>query len=124
MAQFEPAFARLMKDEGVSLTNDPSDRGGLTFCGISRKFHPGWEGWEHVDHGNTPSMDMVRTFYKENFWNLIHGDDMIHQRVAEVVFSQYVNMGATGVKMMQTTVGVIADGKVWTRSTLWMRICS
>jgi lysozyme family protein len=101
-----------MKDEGVSLTNDPSDRGGQTFAGISRKFHPGWEGWKHIDHGNTPPMDMVRTFYKENFWNPIHGDDMSHQRVAEVLFGQHVNMGANAIKLMQQALNVIADGVV------------
>lgn len=28
----------------------PDDRGGETFRGISRKHHPGWRGWETVDH--------------------------------------------------------------------------
>lgn len=112
MAQFEKAFERLMKDEGVILTRDPIDRGGETFAGISRKFHPRWSGWQMVDRGETPPLDLVRGFYREAYWEPIRADQIRSQRVAEVLFGQYVNMGANGIKLMQTTIGVIADGKV------------
>ena len=112
MADFEKAFQRLMGDEGVVLTNDPHDRGKQTFCGISRKFHPNWSGWRDIDNGNVPPMNLVREFYRDNFWTPIRAEEITSQRIAEVLFSQFVNMGANGIKLMQTSLGLIADGKV------------
>jgi lysozyme family protein len=112
MANFEPAFSLLMQKEGVVLTNDPHDRGKQTFAGISRKFHPGWLGWRYVDHGETPTMDLVRGFYRENYWEPIHADQITSQNIANALFGQFVNMGTNGVKLLQTALGVIADGKV------------
>ena len=112
MADFEQAFQRLMKDEGFVLTNDPVDRGGQTYAGISRKNHPKWVGWKFVDAGDTPPTDLVREFYREKFWGKVHGDTISSQRVAEVFFGQFVNMGLPAIQLAQECVGVIADGKV------------
>ena len=112
MADFEKAFQRLMGDEGVVLTNDPHDRGKQTFAGISRKFHPNWSGWRDIDNGGVPPMNLVREFYRDNFWTPIRAEEIASQRIAEVLFSQFVNMGANGIKLMQTSLGLIADGKV------------
>ena len=101
-----------MDEEGIKLTNDPVDRGGQTFAGISRKHHPKWVGWKYIDAGETPPFDLVRDFYREEFWTLVRGDQINSQRVAEVLFSQCVNNEEAGIKLMQKCVGVIADGKV------------
>lgn len=116
MADFERAFARLMEEEGIQLTNDPVDRGGQTYAGISRRFHPHWPGWSFVDRGEVPPTVVVRGFYRDNFWQPMRGEDILHQRVAEVLFSQFANMGDNGIKLMQTCVGVIADGKVGSKT--------
>ena len=116
MAQFEPAFQRLMNEEGFKLSNYPNDKGGQTFAGIARKFHPTWEGWAFVDRGETPPTDLVRSFYKMTFWKPIFGDDINSQRVAEVVFSQFVNMGGNAIKLMQKTLGVVADGAIGSKT--------
>ena len=112
MADFEQAFQRLMKEEGVVLTDNPKDRGGQTFAGISRKNWPKWEGWSWIDAGDTPPLHMVRNFYFEHFWFPIQGDQIKDQRIADVLFGQYVNMGAAAIKLAQMVVGVIADGKI------------
>lgn len=112
MADFEQAFQRLMKDEGVILSNDPVDRGGQTFSGISRKFHASWAGWKDIDHGGIPPLSLVREFYRDTFWTPVRADEIASQKVAEVLFSQFVNMGVNGIKLMQTSLGLIADGKV------------
>lgn len=112
MADFEKAFARLMDEEGIKLTNDPVDRGGQTYAGISRKHNPHWVGWKFIDAGDTPPLDMVRDFYREEYWQPIRGDQINSQRVAEVLFSQYANNKVAGVKLMQAVVGVIQDAKV------------
>ena len=80
MADFEPAFARLMDEEGVKLSNNPADRGKQTYAGVSRKYHPNWVGWRFVDAGGVPPLDMVRDFYRENYWARIRGDQINSQR--------------------------------------------
>ena len=48
MGRFEDAFQVVMGDEG-GYGNNPNDRGGETYRGISRAFHPDWKGWPLVD---------------------------------------------------------------------------
>ena len=112
MAEFESAFQRVMKEEGFFLTNDPIDKGGQTYCGISRKFHPRWVGWADIDRGETPATNLVRGFYRSIFWEPMGGLHINSQPVAEALFSQFVNMGANGIKLAQQCVGVIPDGIV------------
>lgn len=112
MAHFESAFARLMEEEGMVLTDIPHDKGGLTYCGITRKNHPKWEGWRWIDSGETPPTQLVRDFYHQNYWMPVHGDQIQSQPVAEALFSQYVNMGSPAIKLMQACVNVIQDGKI------------
>lgn len=112
MADFEKAFARLMDEESISLSNVPGDKGGQTYAGVARNKHPSWIGWKWVDSGDTPPLDLVRDFYHTEFWNLIKGDRITGQRVAEVFFSQTVNGGTPPIMLMQQCVGVIPDGKV------------
>lgn len=112
MADFEKAFSRLMEEEGVGLSNHPADKGAQTFAGISRKFHPKWEGWRFVDAGDTPPTQLVRDFYHQYYWMPVKGDQIQSQPVAEALFSQFVNMGANAIKLMQACVNVIQDGKI------------
>lgn len=111
MAGYEKAFQRLMRDEGFSLTDTPHDRGGVTFAGITRKFHPEWDGWRFVDAGSTPPTDSVRQFYLQ-YWQRVLGGSINSQAVAEVLFGQHVNMGANAIKLMQRCLGLVEDGKV------------
>lgn len=112
MADFEPAFQRLMRDESISLTDHAKDRGGLAYAGITRKFHPKWEGWKYIDVGSTPPTQLVRDFYHVEYWMPIRGDQIKDQRIAEALFSQYVNMETTAIKLAQAVLGVVADGKI------------
>jgi lysozyme family protein len=48
MAHFKTAYALTMGHEGI-YSNNPKDRGGETYKGIARKFHPSWEGWKAID---------------------------------------------------------------------------
>ncbi|MDR1308836.1 MAG: hypothetical protein LBL95_02880 [Deltaproteobacteria bacterium] len=81
---FEDVYKKTEKFEG-GYVNDPQDKGGETFRGISRKAHPDWEGWPLIDAakelvGDTPrAIDrhfendqemaaMVSRFYRVNYW--------------------------------------------------------
>lgn len=112
MADFERAFQRLMDDEGIELTNDAADRGGLTYAGVTRKNHPKWAGWKFIDAGSTPPLDLVRELYRTEYWEPVRADQITSQPVAECLFSQFANMGAPAIKLIQACVNVIQDGKV------------
>lgn len=114
MANFDKAFAHTFENEGgMKTTKVTGDRGGQTCCGISRKFHPSWAGWTYVDRGEDPPMFLVKTFYGEKFWSPIRGNEIKSQGLAFALFDFGVNAGSTvAVKLMQTVLGLEADGKV------------
>jgi lysozyme family protein len=114
MAQFEPAFSRMMQNEGgYKLTNIANDRGGMTYAGISRRSWPKWSGWLAVDAGETPLTSDVRDFYKKEFWDKVNGDFIINNNIASSIFNFGVNTGTRiAVKLAQIVVGVEPDGDV------------
>ena len=77
LADFATAFDRMIEDEGGYVLHEvPGDRGGMTYAGIARKMNPNWEGWQHIDYTEIPPTQMVRDFYKVNFWDKIRGDEI------------------------------------------------
>lgn len=125
MATFKTALRKTSKWEG-GYVNDSRDSGGETYRGISRKHHPTWTGWISIDQiksahpkgfksilDKTPELQSkVEDFYKRNFWDKIKLDECPNQRVANEVFDMAVNAGiSAGVKILQKTLGIVADGK-------------
>ena len=112
MADFLPAFERMIRNEGgYKLTDIKGDKGGLTYAGIARTRWPAWHGWSFVDRGEIPPTNLVRDFYRDNFWAKVRGDDLVHQGVAESLFDFAVNAGgATAIKLAQIVAGVTSDG--------------
>ena len=127
MANFELAFERTMKNEGV-YCNDPDDAGKETCFGISRKHHPNWAGWKTVDafkksfttrtsltnalKGNNVLLSLVRKFYKENFWDCFELDDCKSNNTAYLMFDTAVNMGkAQAIKLAQRALGLKETGR-------------
>lgn len=114
MAEFEPIFTEVMQLEGgFNLHEVKGDRGGMTYAGISRKFWPNWCGWVSIDKQEFDAKltQMVREFYREEFWNTMLGDQIKNQTVAYQVFSFSVNAGRTvAKKLAQNVVGVSSDG--------------
>jgi lysozyme family protein len=103
MADFAPAYERtIVAEGGYTLHETPGDRGGMTYAGIARRYHPNWPGWAHIDAGGEPPAELVREFYRERFWGRIRGDDIEAQPVAEAIYDMAVN---AGVK----TAGVLAQ---------------
>ena len=114
MAEFLPAFERMIVNEGgYVLHTVAGDRGGMTYAGIARNFHPSWQGWKVIDQGETPPAELVRQFYRSNFWAPLRLDDVEHQEVAGNLFDFGVNAGlSTAAKLAQLVVGVTPDGKI------------
>lgn len=114
MAEFLPAFDRMLANEGgFKLTDIKGDKGGQTYAGIARKRWPSWQGWAFVDQNQVPPTSLVREFYRENFWDKVRGDNIVHQGTAESLFDFAVNAGtSTAIKLAQIVAGVPADGSL------------
>jgi len=104
MAEFKLAYQKSMNHEG-SYSNDPRDRGGETWKGISRKNWPDWEGWKIIDsvedkkainkklNSNKELEQLVQDFYKTNFWDVLKLDQIEVQAIAEELFDTGINTG-------------------------------
>ena len=102
MANFDLAIKTVLKHEG-GYANDPLDRGGETYRGIARRFHPRWEGWAVVDAAKRfpgfitkvnvdPRLyGLAIRFYRDKFWRY---EGVTNQRVAVKIFDAAVNMGS------------------------------
>jgi lysozyme family protein len=123
MEAWNEAFAFTLDYEG-GWADNPNDRGGETYRGISRKNWPNWEGWETIDAEHVregfPSMlysnvilaELVRQFYLKNFWAPICGDQL-PRKMAIAAFDCAVNSGVgRAVRLMQIALGVTADGNI------------
>jgi lysozyme family protein len=114
MADFLPAYERMIIDEGgYKLHIVKDDRGGQTYAGIARRWHPRWPGWSAIDAGGEPPAQLVRDFYAVEFWSKIRGDDIRDQRVAETIFNFAVNADwKVAAKIAQAIVGATPDGVI------------
>ncbi len=99
---FENALRSTLAIEGL-WSDDPSDPGGETYRGISRRHHPGWPGWAVVDSCRRSGLPlecrellsgMVNIFYHDKFW--LGACQKVHtlsSLIAEELFEASVNCG-------------------------------
>jgi lysozyme family protein len=115
MASFDKAYQIVHGNEG-GYANVPNDKGGETYCGISRVWHPTWGGWQMVDlwkalHG-TPRrgaylevpglVEEVLGFYR-NTWDDLSGDQLRNQDVANQMYDFATGTGKA-VQIMQNVL--------------------
>jgi lysozyme family protein len=127
MADFNPAFEKVIQDEGgYQLTDIPGDRGGQTYAGIARKPNPDWAGWQFIDRKDFGSATpLVREFYKTHFWDRVRGDEIKDQAIAETIFNFGVNTGTgVAIKLAQLIVGVTPDGAFGPKTLERLNICT
>ena len=115
MANFDIAYEKTLAAEGgYKLHTVKGDKGWMTFAGISRTAWSGWPGWPLIDGGETSGIRleaMVRTFFKSHFWDVIKGDQIGFQGVADAIYDFAVNSGLSpAVKRVQKIVGANQDG--------------
>lgn len=112
MADFKPAFEIMMRNEGGYVLHDvPGDRGGMTYAGIARNMQPNWPGWAMIDRQQDVPTQMVRDFYKRDFWDPIRGDELQHQAIAQAIFDFHVNTGRPARTLAQVVAGLTPDGQ-------------
>lgn len=112
MADFDYCFEKTLEIEGgYDLSVIPNDRGGWTYAGISRRFHPDWIGWEMVDIGNQPAPETVMDFYWAEFWKPLRCDEIVINGIAWPIYDFAVTSGKkTAVRAAQKILGVVNDG--------------
>lgn len=91
MADFLKAYNITIAVEG-GYSDNPNDNGGATYRGVSRVYFPNWEGWKLVDAGKSVPEEMMKSFYKINFWDKQQLDILSHQHMANKLFDCSVNM--------------------------------
>lgn len=112
MIEFGQALARLLPIED-GYANNPADRGGETYKGISRKAHPTWRGWNRIDAAksrpgfpacleqDTELQTLVRQLYRAEYWR-DEFEKLPSQDLANKVFDLAVNAGGrVAVKLLQ-----------------------
>ncbi|NMB83098.1 MAG: hypothetical protein GYA14_14900 [Ignavibacteria bacterium] len=123
MANFETSYMLTNLQEG-GYANDKDDKGGETYRGIARKFHPGWEGWKIIDEAKNKTKDikelnnildeneqlqlLIKNFYRVEFWNKIKGDELQYQSLANELYDNAVNMGVSkSIEYLQRTLNIL-----------------
>jgi len=93
MANIKIALEMVLDYEGGHV-KDPDDTGGETYRGISRRYHPEWEGWAYIDVGDWNGADrLVEEFYRENYWNKLCGDSIRSQEIANELMEMCIHLG-------------------------------
>ena len=107
---FERALAAVLHHEG-GFVNHPSDPGGMTNLGCTKKVWEEWVGHE-VDEKAMRALTPadVAPLYKAKYWDKIKGDEL-PDGVDYVVFDCAINSGpGRAIKFLQGCVGADMDG--------------
>lgn len=126
MASFKPAYRRTNAYEGEGTVNHWADRGGETYAGISRLYHPDWAGWEVLDiiaNDMRPATererralgDLHEEFFLREFWGKTGCHYLADQDLAEELYDSAVNCGQ-GRAQEWLQVALNASNR---RGTLW-----
>ena len=101
---FDACLGEVLSHEG-GYVNHPSDPGGETNMGISKRSYP---------NENIKGMTRARAaeIYRRDYWSPVRGDDL-PAGLDLVAFDPAVNSGVSrGAKWLQQALGVAADGKI------------
>lgn len=129
MAKFSTAYEKYVKPSEGGYANIAADKGGETYAGIARNYHPTWQGWIIIDmkksryaNGVIPrnevfeDMDFLVTRFYQDMWDRNYFSQVQSQEVANLLFDYYVNSGASAIKAIQRLVNVTADGAMGTKT--------
>lgn len=102
---FDRAIVIVLREEG-GYVNDPSDPGGETIYGISRRSHP--EAWSD----GRPTVEQAKQIYLEKYWDPVHGDELPWP-LCLFVFDSAVNQGVeSAIRMLQRALDTVQDGYI------------
>jgi lysozyme family protein len=111
-SNWQKSFEMMLASEG-GYVNHPSDPGGMTNLGVTKRVWEEWTGRESNEaemRALTP--ELVETLYKVRFWDACRCDEM-PSGINYLVFDFAVNAGPSqSAKILQAAVGVPADGVI------------
>jgi lysozyme family protein len=144
MAQFLIANSLTKGHEGgyasAAAAAKIKDQGGETYKGFARNFNQDWDGWRIIDAykakfglpawntvitalkepypGAAVELDkLVDARYKSNFWNVIKGDLIKDQSIANLLYDIGVNSGVgEAAKSVQSVLKLATDGVIGTQT--------
>jgi len=125
---FAEAMGFTLDQEG-GYSNRANDRGGETYCGISRVHHPSWSGWQIIDDAKEQfsprSIEFkdylsrqniyykINDFYKDTFWKPLMLDKVHLIEIAIKLFDMGVNLGVPrAASIVQTCLNVMSLGVI------------
>lgn len=116
---FEVAIKEVLKHEG-GFVNHPSDPGGMTNLGVTKRVYEKWMGREVSEQEMRDlSEDTAVKIYKKNYWDRNRCDMVEHASspgVAYFVLDFAINAGRQGAKCLQRAIGAEADGVIGPKS--------
>ena len=112
---FEVAIKEVLKHEG-GFVNHPSDPGGMTNLGVTKRVYEKWMGREVSEQEMRDlSEDTAVKIYKKNYWDRNRCDMVEHASspgVAYFVLDFAINAGRQGAKCLQKSIGANPDGAI------------
>ena len=113
---FKECLDLVLKSEG-GFVNHPSDPGGMTNLGVTKRVweeYTGHEADEKIMRGLTP--EKVAPLYEQRYWRPTYCE-VLPRGLDLLIFSMGINAG-TGrcVKLLQSSIGCVADGVIGPRT--------
>ena len=116
ISTFDRAMKFVLRWEG-GYVNHPSDPGGETNYGISKRAHP------DVDIANLTEGG-AKDIYRAEYWDKVRGDDLPDE-IAVVVMDYAVNSGVDcASRALQTLVHAKADGQIGDNTLAQVKVAS
>lgn len=113
---FKECLALVLKSEG-GFVNHPSDPGGMTNLGVTKRVweeYTGHEADEKIMRGLTP--EKVAPLYEQRYWRPTYCE-IIPRGLDLLVFSMAINSGpGRSVKLLQSSLGCVDDGQIGPRT--------
>lgn len=109
---WQTSFDLMLASEG-GYANHPSDPGGMTNLGVTKRVWEEWVGRESNEKEmRSLTKEMVEPLYKRKFWDACRCDDL-PTGIDYLVFDMAVNAGVgRSAKLLQHCVGVSVDGAI------------
>lgn len=116
MSDFKECLDLVLKSEG-GFVNHPSDPGGMTNLGVTKRTweeYTGHEADEKTIRNLTP--EKVAPLYEQRYWRPTYCETL-PRGLRYLVFSMAINAGpGRSVKLLQSTIGCVADGVIGPRT--------
>jgi len=130
MSSLDEALSFVLRNEDAHLSGVVTeDSGGRTRFGIAERFHPDL-GDEFYLAPREVALKMAREIYRQNYWAVIHGDEVRDPAVAAKLLDMAVNMGVRqAVTLCQRAVNamlefpIMEDGALGPRSLAAINGC-